>query len=165
MQQARVKTTRQVISTKDEVRAAVVEVGALATRSLSIMTPDLEPGIYDHDDFLETVKRFLLARSFARIRVLITDPGRTLKNGNAFVSIGRRLNSYIEFRNAIDGPEAHVDAFCIADATALVYRADAHRWHGMVDTYEPAVAQKYLESFDQLWNASDPGPEFRQQHL
>jgi len=165
MQQAREKNTRQVISTKAEFRAAVVEVGALATRSLTIMTHDLEPDIYDHNDFLETVKRFLLARSFARIRVLIMDPGRTLKNGNDFVSIGRRLNSYIEFRNAREEDRDHSEAFCIADATALVYRADANRWHGMADTYEPAVARLYLDTFEAIWEACDPGPEFRQQHL
>jgi hypothetical protein len=153
------------MSTKDEVRAAVVEVASLATRTVAIMTQDLEPDIYAHDDFLETVKRFLLARSFARIRVLIVDPSRALKSGNEFVSIGRRLNSYIEFRNAKEEYRDHGEAFCIADATALVYRSDANRWHGMADTYEPAVARKYLDIFEEIWRASDPGPEFRQQHL
>lgn len=165
MQQARDKNTRQVMSTKDEVRAAVVEVASLATRTLAIMTHDLEPDIYAHDDFLETVKRFLLARSFARIRVLIVDPSRALKNGNEFVSIGRRLNSYIEFRNAKEEHRNHSEAFCIADASALVYRADAHRWHGMADTYEPAVCAKYLETFEEMWKACEPAPELRYQQL
>ena len=38
----------------------------LANRVLSIFTHDLEPQIYDQDDFLETLKRFVLARSYAR---------------------------------------------------------------------------------------------------
>ena len=63
---------RRVLSDKDEVKAAVIEATANATRALAILTPDLEPEIYDQNDFLNVLKRFILARSFARVRVLIT---------------------------------------------------------------------------------------------
>ena len=165
MQNAKTKNTRNVLSTRAEVRAAVVEIASLATRSMAIFTHDLEPDIYDHEDFLETVKRFILARSFARIRVLIVDPSRAMKHGNRFVTIGRRLNSYIEFRNVKEEYRNHPEAFCIADESALVYRVDANRWEGMADTYEPAVARSYLNVFDEIWNACEVDPELRQMHL
>ncbi len=165
MQNAKSKTTRRVLSTRAEVRAAVVEVASLATRAMAIFTHDLEPDIYDHDDFLETVKRFVLARSFARIRVLIVDPSRAVKHGNRFVTIGRRLNSYIEFRNVKEEFRNHPEAFCIADESALVYRIDANRWEGMADTYEPAVARSYLNTLDEMWHACEVDPELRQMHL
>ena len=155
---------RRVLSTEDETRAAVVGVTSLANRGLAILTPDLEPSIYDHDDFLETLKRFVLARSFARIRVLIRDPQRALKNGNRFVDMGRRLNSYIEFRNVRPEHRTHTEAFCIADDFALVYRARSDGWDGMSDTYEPAVARKYLDLFEQLWQACEAEPEPRSRH-
>src|SRR5690606_40096298 len=80
---------RTVLATVEDVRAAVAEVTSLADRTLAILTHDLEPDVYDHDDFLEPLKRFVLARTFARIRVLIADPGRAMKDGNRFVEIGR----------------------------------------------------------------------------
>jgi hypothetical protein len=160
-EQAKTKGVRQVLSTLEEVRAAVVEVVGLANRSLSIMTHDLEPAIYDHDDFLETLKRFILARSFARVRVLIVDPNRVIKTGSRFVNMGRRLNSYIEFRDVKPELREHSQAFCIADEHALVYRARADSWDGMSDTYEPAVARIYLNTFDMLWNACEIEPELR----
>jgi hypothetical protein len=156
---------RQVLSTVDEVRAAVVETTKLATRALAIMTHDLEPQIYDHDDFLETLKRFILARSFARVRVLILDPNRVIKTGSRFVTMGRRLNSYIEFRNVKPEYRTHSEAFFIADEQALVYRARAESWDGMSDTYEPAVARIYLSTFDTIWNACEIEPELRQLQL
>ena len=58
-----------------EVRAAVMQVTGVANRTLSILTHDLEPDVYDHDDFLETLKKFILARTFARVRVLILAAG------------------------------------------------------------------------------------------
>lgn len=157
----RTRGIRRVLSTKDETRAAIVEVASQANRGLAILTPDLEPDIYDHDDFLEMLKRFVLARSFARIRVLITDPRRALKTGNRFVEMGRRLNSYIEFRNLKPAHRDHNEAFCIADDVAVVYRARAESWDGMSDTYEPAVAKKYLLMFDELWNANETGSQLR----
>ena len=75
--------------------------------------------------------------------------------------MGRRLNSYIEFRSPKPPHEAQREAFCIADEQALVYRPHADRWEGMSDTYEPAVARLYLSSFDTLWNASEIEPELR----
>jgi hypothetical protein len=165
MEQAKRRGVRQVLSTKEEVRAAVAEVTSLADRTLAILTHDLEPEIYDHDDFLERLKRFVLARSFARVRVLIADPVRAMKDGNRFVSMGRRLNSYIEFRNVKPQYRNHAEAFCIADEHALVYRARAETWNGMSDTYQPAVARRYLDMFDELWHACEIEPELRQLHL
>jgi hypothetical protein len=154
-------TDRLIVSNKDETRAAVVTVAGLANRGLAILTPDLEPDVYDHDDVLETLKKFLLARSFARVRVLISDPLRTLKTGNRFVDMGRRLNSYIEFRNVKPEFRHHKDAFCIADERAIVYRARADRWDGMLGTYEPAVAKKYQNVFDELWQACEVANQLR----
>ena len=163
--QVKTRGVRQVLSTVEEVRAAVVEIVRLANRGLTIFTHDLEPQIYDHDDFLETLKKFILARSFARVRVLILDPNRVIKTGSRFVTMGRRLNSYIEFRNVKPEYRTHLEAFCIADEVALVYRARADSWEGMSDTYEPAVARIYLSTFDTIWNACEIEPELRRMQI
>ena len=153
-EQIRQRGMRRVISNKDETRAAIVEITRRANRGVAILTPDLEPDIYDHDDFLETLKKFLLQRTFARVRVLISDPRRAFKDGNRFVEMGRRLNSYIEFRNIKPEHGDHAEAFCIVDETGIVYRARSDTWEGIADTHEPAVARKYLDVFDALWHAS-----------
>ncbi len=160
-----VKDTRRILSTREEVLAAVVEITGRGHRALAILTPDLEPEIYDHEKFLEALKKFILARAFARVRVLITNPARAMKSGNQFVSMGRRLNSYIEFRNLKEEFRSHDEAFCIADGNALVDRADGKRWEGMSDTNDPAVVSEYLESFDELWHASETEPTVRLAHL
>ena len=162
---SKTRGVRQVLSTVEDVRAAVVEVTGRANRALSILTHDLEPDIYDHDDFLETLKKFILARSFARVRVLILDPSRVIKTGSKFVSMGRRLNSYIEFRNVKPEYRTHPEAFFIADEHAIVYRARAESWEGMSDTYEPAVTRLYLTAFETMWNACEVEPELRQLQL
>lgn len=162
MEAARQGGKRWVISTQEEMRQAAIEVVSAAKRKVSIFTQNLEPGIYDDPDFLEIVKRLVLSQTYARIRVLIADPSRAVKNGNNFVHLGRRLNSYIEFRHVREDLRTHAEAFCIADETALVYRLQASRWEGIADTHEPAVARLYGKMFDEIWFASEGAIEFRQ---
>ncbi len=144
------------------MRQAVVEVASEASRRISIFTQDLEPGIYDDPDFLEVVKRLVLSQGYGRIRVLIANPSRAVKTGNNFVNLARRLNTYIEFRHVREDLRTHVESFCIADESALVYRLQADRWEGIADTYEPSVAKIYGGLFDEIWHASEVETEFRQ---
>ena len=162
MEQERSKGERWVISTQQEMRSAVIRVAREASRRVSIYTHDLEPGIYDDHDFLEVIKHMVLSQTYARIRVLIADPSRAIKNGNAFVQLGRRLNTYIEFRHVREDFRTHPESFCIADESAIVYRLDANRWEGIADTYEPAVCRHYSSIFDEIWLASEVAIEFRQ---
>ncbi len=162
MEQAREKGRRWVISTQEEMKQAVLEVVSESSRKVSIFTHDLEPGIYDNPEFLEIVKRMVLSQAYARIRVLIANPSRAVKTGNNFVHLGRRLNTYIEFRHVREDLRTHAEAFCIGDETSLVYRLQADRWEGIADTYEPAVARLYGTMFDEIWLASEVEMEFRQ---
>jgi len=162
MEQVREKGRRWVISDQEEMRQAAIDIAGESTRKISIFTHDLEPGIYDDADFLEIVKRLCLSQTYARVRVLIANPTRAIKNGNNFVHLGRRLNTYIEFRHVREDLRTHAEAFCIADETALVYRLQANRWDGIADTYEPAVAKLYGKMFDEIWQASEVEIEFRQ---
>ena len=162
MEQAQKTSKRWAITTREEMREAAITVAREASRKVSILTHDLEPGIYDDPEFLEIIKRLVLSQTYARIRVLIADPARAVKSGNDFVHLGRRLNTYIEFRHVREDLRTHAEAFCIADETALVYRLQAPRWEGIVDTYEPAVARLYGKMFDEIWLASETELEFRQ---
>lgn len=154
--------TRRLLSSKDEFLEAMVDVAGLAVRNLAIMTQNLESGVYDDVKFVETVKHMCLAQSYARIRVLVTNPYRTLRDGNRFVYLGRRLSTFIEFRHVSDQYKHHREAFLIADNSAVVFRSDADRWEGIADTDEPTMARHYLAMFDEIWAHSKPASEFRQ---
>lgn len=157
----RPRAIRRVIETRDELRTSVVQVVGLATRTLSILTRDLEPEIYGEDRFLEAVKHFILAGSFSRVRVLISEPARTRRAGHRFVTLARRLSSYIEFRNLGSEFAPPPEAYLLGDDTALVYRADATRYEGLCGTWEPAATRRHLDDFDALWEASEQSAELR----
>ena len=162
MQEQGTEKKRDIVSSFEDNQQATVDVAKIAQRGLAIYTLDLEPGIYDHEDFIAVVKRLVLSKRYARVRVLMSNPGRAIRNGHRLVSLGRRLNSYIEFRDVLEEfREDHKEAFIIADDRALMYRADAGRWNGMVGLSEPAIARQHLSIFEKIWQVSEYKHELR----
>jgi hypothetical protein len=144
----------RVISSLEEMRAAVDAVAAGAQRLMSIYTPDLEPELYDQNAFLEIVKRFVLARRFAKVRVLLSDSSRLLRDNNRFIAMGRRLTSCIDIRAAVIPGRERACGYLIGDDRAIVYRVHSDRWDGVADLNNPPVARQYLDEFDEIWHAS-----------
>ena len=152
----------RVISSLEEMRAAVDAVAGGAQRLMSLYTPDLEPDLYDQNSFLEIVKRFVLARRFAKVRVLLSDSGRLLRDSNRFVAMGRRLTSCIDIRAVVAPARQRACGYLIADDRAIVYRVHSDRWDGVADLNNPPVARQYLDEFDEIWHASAPDEQLRQ---
>ena len=146
--------TLTVLTSLAEVRAAVNEIAATAQRLISIYTPDLEPDLYDQTAFLEVIKHFVLTRSFSKVRVLLAEPTRVMRDSNRFVAMGRRLSSCIDIRYVTAQAPQRASAYLIADDRAIVYRMRADTWDGIADANNPPAARLYLQEFDSIWNAS-----------
>jgi hypothetical protein len=144
----------RVIASLEDMRAAVDAVASSAQRLMSIYTPDLEPDVYDQNGFLEIVKRFVLARRFAKVRVLLSDSGRLLRDNNRFIAMGRRLTSCIDIRPVTGPVTQRAAGYLIADDRAIVYRVHTDRWDGVADLNNPPIARQYLDEFDEIWHAS-----------
>jgi hypothetical protein len=154
--------TRTILSTMPEVRDASLKVAKSAQRLLSIFTQDLEPLVYGEEPFLEAIKRLVLARSYAKVRVLLADPSRAMVDNNRFLALARRLTSCIDLRAMSPEYPASAGAFIIADDKALVYRLQADRWDGISDMNDPAVVRRYLNFFDEVWQTSMQESQMRQ---
>ncbi len=154
MEASRTEARRWILSSIAETLDATVQMVEITDRRISIFSANLEPGIYDEGRFIEAVKRLTLSKPFVRIRVLISNPSRVVRNGNPFVQLARRLSACIEFRNVDEEYRDHREAFLIADEAAVMYRVDSRKWEGIADTHEPAVARRYLGMFDEIWKAS-----------
>jgi len=135
-----------------EVREASLKVARSAQRLLSIFTPDLEPLIYGEDPFLEAVKRLVLARSYAKVRVLLADPSRAMVDNNSCIDLRAMSPEY----------PASAGAFIIADDKAVVYRLQADRWDGVADMNDPVGVRRYLNFFDEVWQTSMQESQMRQ---
>jgi len=137
-----------------EVRAAVNEIAATAQRLISIYTPDLEPDLFDQTAFLEIIKHFVLTRSFSKVRVLLAEPTRVMRDSNRFVAMGRRLSSCIDIRYvAAQSPQRALRvSHRRRPGDRLPY---ARRQLGRCRRHQQSAGRRlYLQEFDQVWNAS-----------
>jgi hypothetical protein len=151
----------QVLQSIDELRAAINVAAAGAQRLMSIYTPDLEPELYDQTAFLDIVKRFVLGRNFAKVRIMLSDRTRMIREGNRLVAMSRRLTSYIEMR-LVPKPEAmRVHSYLVADDKAVVIRSNGDSFTGFADLSNPVAARAQLDDFDAIWQANVPDYGFR----
>jgi hypothetical protein len=145
----------QVLTTLDEVRAASRRALSHARRLLSIYTLDLEPALYEQPAFLDLVKRFVLAHSFAKIRILTQRPV-PYGSSHKLAAMRRRLSGHLDIRTVNPQFAARTSGLLIADDRAIVYRAQATSWEGVAGFEQQPIARLYLNEFDEMWLASVP---------
>lgn len=155
------KTWRELSTAADNRRAAL-EIAKLARRQLAIFSHDLEPQVLDTPEMLAAVKQLALSGSQARVRILLIDSGRAIRDGHRLVGLARRLSSYIEIRKPHRDYLGLAEAFMVADEKGLLLRTLATRWEGIVDPNDPMQARDRLKLFDEIWQRSHSDPETRQ---
>lgn len=148
----------------DDVRAAALRTAQAASRLLSIYSADLEPEVYDQPAFLDVIKRFVLARSFAKVRLLVHEPLGVVGNSNRFVAMARRLTTCIEIRVASQEFRDRRSAMLIADDRSVLYRTRAASWEGISGFNQPLIARLHLKEFDEIWQGSAEGQAPRVLH-
>jgi hypothetical protein len=145
----------QVLTNLDDVRSASRRAVSGAQRLLSIFTLDLEPQLYEQPAFLDLIKRFLLSHSFAKVR-LLTQRAVPYTSPNRLAAMRRRLSGHIEIRTLNAQYAGRTSGMLIADAKAIVYRAQVGSWDGVAGFNQPPIARLYLQEFDEMWIASVP---------
>lgn len=141
-------------------REAAIQLAGQARRSLAVFTRDLEPAVYDTNEFLSAVQQLALRSRYSRIRIVVVDPTLAIKDGHRFIELARRLSSYIKIRRPSPDHAKLADAYLVADDTGVLYRPLASRYEGFADPHDPFEARARLRNFDDIWEQAEPEPEF-----
>lgn len=152
---------QQRLRTVAQNRDAALTVARAARRDIAIFSYDLEPELYDTPEFAAELKRLALSSRFARIRILVQDPARAVKEGHRLVTLAQYLSSFVKIR--VPNPDDHnlVEAFLLADEQAALYRTVHDRWEAVLETGGSRLARLKLRLFDGLWLRSDEHPDLR----
>lgn len=151
----------QRLETLADNRQGAVAVAATAKRELALFSHDLEPLLYDKDDFIRTVQALATRSRMSRIRIACIDPGASVRAGHRIIALAQRFSSYIEVRRASKDHENLVDSYLVADDVALLYRPLCTRYEGFADLRAPIQAREKLRGFEDIWQQGEPDPEFR----
>lgn len=153
------------IDTSEACRLAALSMARQATRSIDIVSRQLDPKMYDNRDFCEAVRQLIVTSRRARIRVLLRDTEPVVKRDHRLVALSQRLSSFIEMRVPADDFDDYNAAFLIVDGTGVIYRTVSDGFKGTVDFNSPPMARELSHQFELMWQTAMPDAGLRRANL
>ncbi|MFZ3207104.1 MAG: histone acetyltransferase HPA2 [Pseudomonas sp.] len=142
-------------------RAHALAMLQQAQRSLCIYSADLDPWLYHHSSIQEACTRFLLASPKNRLRILVKDISRAVKQGHRLLGLSRRLSSNLHIRQLHPDYPCEEVAFLLADDRGLLLRPEPEQFAGYALYQDPARVRLRQAQFDQAWQTSIAAPDVR----
>jgi len=141
---------------------------ALAERArltIDIVSPGLDKPVLDNVEFYESIKTLATGNRKAKIRILITDSEKIIKNGHRLLDLARRLPSFIEIKVQGKSFKDFCEAWLITDAKAWLRRPHADRYEAEVDFSSARKLRDILKDFEAMWNEAIHDPNLRRLSL
>ena len=153
------------IDTSEACRLAAVSMARQAARSIDIVSRQLDPQMYDNDDFCQAVSRLVIGSRRARVRVLVSQVEPLVKRGHRLVNLAQRLSSFIELRVPASEFDDYNGAFMIADDAGSIERRLSDRFEARVNFNDPRAAQELARQFEVMWQTASPDMNLRRSHV
>ncbi len=153
--------TTQRFSKASELHPHALALLQQAQHSLCIYTPDLEPWLYHHSSIQDACCQFLLARPQNRLRILLRDSGRAVREGHRLLTLARRLSSNFHIRKLNPDYPNEDSAFLLADQHGLLLRPESDQYAGYALYNDPGRTRQLQRQFDQAWDTSQLDPDLR----
>ncbi len=150
---------------REDNKQAAIHMVTQGQRSLNLFTPNLDPRIFDNENFIEAVKKLAINNPRSKVNILILDPSEVVAHGHRIVELARRVSSHIFIHRADEEDQSRVDTFMIVDDVGIIRRAHNDRCEGLAEFNNPAEARLLLKTFNEAWERSQPEPELRRLHL
>ena len=151
----------QVSGARDAANAVAAVVGG-ARRTVCIRAQELDPGLMDAPPVLEALRRFAVAGTGARVRILLQDAPAPQRAQAPLLALAQRLPSAFAFREVVDPVDReYASAFVANDAGGYYFRTLASRLAGEADQASPGRARQLRAEFDRAWERARPVAEYR----
>lgn len=153
------------LNSREDNRLAATHMVEQGKFTLKLFTPNLDPRIYDTNEFIEAVKKIALSSSRSKVYILLQDPTIVVTRGHRIVELARRISSHIFIHRASEDDQERIDSFLIVDEIGLIHRPHSDRYEGTVEFNNPGEARLLVKDFNNAWERSFPEPELRRLHI
>lgn len=153
------------LQSREDARVMAQTLAEQARRGLLLLSPDLEPAIYDQLPFLEAISELSRQHKGTCLKVLILDSRKTLQNGHRLIELSRRLGSSIQFRRPPPGYQNTGKTFLLGDDAGYFFRPLASRYEGTANFNNPGEVARLKKYFMELWDRGEPDSEMRVLHV
>lgn len=153
------------IDTSEEHRLSATSMALQFRRDISIISRELDPLAYNTPEFIDALKKSLLANRRARVRIIVVESQLIARRGHLLLNLAENLPSYIEFRKP--GRDLHDfnESLFVADNTGYIYRINAERFEGNINFNDKRKSKTLMDVFEEMWNRSTPDSNLRKLSL
>lgn len=153
---------RRRISSAQESAEAIIELLASARRRVDILSPALDPVLFDRDDLVALLRALAVgAGRHARVRLLLRDSDMIARNGShRLVGLAQQLTTAMEVRRLAD-EDAGIESTTVVVDDRGVAHWSAPGYEGVVDADSRAQAARVGRMFTERWERAEPDPEMR----
>ncbi|MBD9416014.1 histone acetyltransferase HPA2 [Pseudomonas sp. PDM16] len=145
----------------EQAQAHALALLLQARQSLSLYSPDLEAWLYSHSSVQEACTRFLLASPKNRLRILVRDVGKPVRQGHRLLNLARRITSNLHIRRINPDHPSDESAYLLADDRGLLLREAPEQYAGYALYNDPGRVRQRQAQFDQAWDISISDPDLR----
>jgi len=149
------------IERADEAADAALALARQAHHSLRIFTRDLDARLYSTAPLRQAVSELARRSRHTFIRILVQDPSAAIREDHRLISLIQNLSSHVGIRRVAPDWQDEVSAGLLADEQGLLIRPYGDRFEGSVNFAAGPRAAEYRVWFDDIWEHSEPDPEFR----
>ena len=153
------------LSSRDEVKIMNIALTQKTSRNIDILTRHLDNTVYDIPDFIEAVKQLSISSKFTRIRILIKDSDPMIHKGHRLIDIIQQLTSSIEVRKISEEYKSYNEAFTLYDGKGVIYLRHSDRYEGIANFDRPRLVTELSNTFNEIWERSEPDPNLRRLHI
>lgn len=133
----------------------------LARRELRILSPKLDPRVFEQEDLLSGMRALLRRGRRSRVQILVQDARALTQRGHRLLNLARRLPSGIEIRRLAEHPDWNGDTQILRDRDSMLALPGDQRAPAFYRPGDRARCTTAINRFEDLWRVGAVDPEFR----
>lgn len=150
---------------RDEAAAACLHMALPATFRLDVISRDLEPAIFDNEDFYHAVKQLAMRSPKSKVRILIQNSEHIVKHGHRLVELSQRLSSHIDIHLQGRDFREFNEAWLIVDDRGWAKLPRTDSFKGEFHFNAPREVRERSKEFNTMWDVSIEDPNLRRLYL
>lgn len=171
-QQSTTSDDLYLLDSTQDLREHALKLALRGRRQLKILSRRLDPALYNNDCFADALSSLARYHRSSYIQILVKDTKPLVERGHALIRLAQRLPSKVEVRQLKQDTRQEADnnaAFMLVDSDGLLYinddSAPLSDVRGFANYAAAPEVKNLNETFERLWQCSEPDPNLRQLKL